>query len=692
VIKIKARAGGRAEILIHEAIGENWYGDGLTSKRFVQDIQALGDVSEILVRINSPGGAVFDGVAIYNALKAHGARIDVRVEGLAASIASVIAMAGDTIRMGPGSTLMIHNPATVVFGEAEDMRAAAAMLDKVRDAMLEIYVNRTGMDEDELKALLDAETWMTSAEAIAYGFADEADDEDETDEAEARAKAAAAERWSGLVASFRQTTPKSKFPLQVAAAAFQSARADAPSEVQTMDKTEKGASANTPDVEAIARKAAEAALATEDARRQAVRDVFAGRFAQDHSALLASCLDDRQCSAEQASKKLLAKLAEANKDVFPIAGNGAIQPGADESDKRVEAATDWLLARAGEKAGEKRKVDGSNPYKGFSLTDMAEDSARRAGVNVRGLTRSQIVAAAFGHTTSDFPNLLENTLNKLLLVAYTGAPTTWRRIARTGDLADFRAHPRYRIGTFSDLATVNESGRYEQGTVADAQRESITAVRKGRMLVVTREMIVNDDLQAFSDIARNLGSVAARTIDKDLYALFALNSGNGPTMGDGQPLFHSTHFNIDSTGAVPSVTRIDAMRVLMARQQDPSGNDFLDIRPAIALSGMELGSALRVLNESQYDPDATNRLQRPNVVRGLVSDVVDTPRLTGTAYYLLASPAEEPVFEVGFVGGVQEPTVEQMEEFDSDSLKWKVVLEYGVAAIGWRGIVRNAGA
>jgi len=109
---------------------------------------------------------------------------------------------------------------------------------------------------------------------------------------------------------------------------------------------------------------------------------------------------------------------------------------------------------------------------------------------------------------------------------------------------DFRANPRYRIGTFSDLKEVNEAGDYEQGSISDAERESITAKRKGRILVVSREMIVNDDLQAFADVARGLGAVANRTVDKDVFALFALNSGAGPTMGDGNPLFHASHNNI----------------------------------------------------------------------------------------------------------------------------------------------------
>jgi len=123
VIKIYARGSRRAEVLIHEAIGEDWFGNGLTSKRFVQELNDLGEVDEILVRINSPGGAVFDGVAIYNALKEHPARIDVLVEGLAASIASVIARKASPMSTPRPRTTRPHRPCAPIIAQ-RSMRGA----------------------------------------------------------------------------------------------------------------------------------------------------------------------------------------------------------------------------------------------------------------------------------------------------------------------------------------------------------------------------------------------------------------------------------------------------------------------------------------------------------------------------------------------------------------------------------------
>src|SRR4051812_38891460 len=129
MIRVKARGPTEADILIHQEIGENWFGDGLTSKRFSDDLAKLGDVRQINVDINSPGGAVYDGISIYNLLRAHGARINVKVTGIAASIASVIAMAGDSIEMGVGAMMMIHQPWSIAIGNADDMREFADVLD-----------------------------------------------------------------------------------------------------------------------------------------------------------------------------------------------------------------------------------------------------------------------------------------------------------------------------------------------------------------------------------------------------------------------------------------------------------------------------------------------------------------------------------------------------------------------------------
>lgn len=161
-----------AEISIFDAIGATWDGEGVTAKQFIADLKKI-DASEINLFINSPGGNVMDGLAIYNALRSHGAKINVKVMGIAASAASFIAMAGDHIAMPENTFMMVHNPMSYAFGNANDMREVADTLDKIGSSLVGIYVSRSGKPESEVKALLDAETLMTATEAKDYGFADE---------------------------------------------------------------------------------------------------------------------------------------------------------------------------------------------------------------------------------------------------------------------------------------------------------------------------------------------------------------------------------------------------------------------------------------------------------------------------------------------------------------------------------------
>lgn len=166
----------RAEIHLYEDIGEGWFG-GVSAKTFTDDVKKLGDVKSIDLRINSPGGSVFEGVTIYNILKSHQARVIVHIDGLAASIASVVAMAGDEILMAENALMMIHDPWGMTVGTAEDLRAEAGVLDTVKATLIDTYAKRTKQGKDKIAAMMEAETWMTAIEAVELGFADRVSEE-----------------------------------------------------------------------------------------------------------------------------------------------------------------------------------------------------------------------------------------------------------------------------------------------------------------------------------------------------------------------------------------------------------------------------------------------------------------------------------------------------------------------------------
>jgi ATP-dependent protease ClpP protease subunit len=169
---IEAKAGGIGVISIFDDIGGGWFSEGVTAVGFKANLDALGDVDDIEVQIASRGGSVLVGQAIYNMLKNHKAKVTVKVMGIAASIASVITMAGDTVEMPEDGLLMIHNPRGGASGESGDLRKAANAMDSMRTSMIGIYESRTALTSDEIGEMMDAETWIDATMAEEMGFAD----------------------------------------------------------------------------------------------------------------------------------------------------------------------------------------------------------------------------------------------------------------------------------------------------------------------------------------------------------------------------------------------------------------------------------------------------------------------------------------------------------------------------------------
>lgn len=163
-----------AELTLYGEISDySWWGDEVTPKEFKEDLDALGDIDVLNVYINSPGGDVFAGQAIYSMLKRHKAKINVYIDGLAASIASLIAMAGDKVIMPANAMMMIHNPWTWGMGNSNDFRKLADDLDKIRDSMIVAYEKKSALMINEIIEIMDAETWLSAQDCLDYGLADE---------------------------------------------------------------------------------------------------------------------------------------------------------------------------------------------------------------------------------------------------------------------------------------------------------------------------------------------------------------------------------------------------------------------------------------------------------------------------------------------------------------------------------------
>lgn len=190
-----AADGSDATISIYDVIGEDfWTGEGITSKRIAGALRSIGS-KDVTVNINSPGGDFFEGIAIYNLLREHPHKVTVKVMGLAASAASVIAMAGDEIQISEIGFIMVHNAWAVAIGNRHDMRAAADTMEPFDDAMAGLYANRAGVEKAEANGWMDKETWFNGTQAVEAGLADGFLPSSEITEDDAKgAKALAAER------------------------------------------------------------------------------------------------------------------------------------------------------------------------------------------------------------------------------------------------------------------------------------------------------------------------------------------------------------------------------------------------------------------------------------------------------------------------------------------------------------------
>jgi ATP-dependent protease ClpP protease subunit len=743
ILRVRMLANGEAELLIYGFIGEDYFSNSNAASTIVTELSSIS-ASTIQVRINSQGGSVPDGLAIYNALKRHPARIIVTVDGQACSIASLIVQAGDERIMPVNTMQMIHAPYAFCSGNAVQLRQYADSLEACAGAMLQNYIARAPKSEQAIRgALTDGiDHYYTAEEAVAIGIADRVLQDEPTDQPDEAAAAAALLGYLDAIgraplsvtACLRRHIQSAAKPLvfaslteasqraviaqiedptmrqqlmSIMAAAAAAAPATAVPAVPAAAPAEPVAAApaapaaaappaaGAPAVAAPAAPVAANGLDALAARNEQIRGAFAPfRQMQGMAELEAACLADPRLTLEAVQAKLLTQVGGGARPLNAAGSGGNVAAGEDEIEKIRTAGVNILLARSSLlPAADAERARQGNPFINCTLVEMAERSLIRAGVNTRDLSREQIAKQVLAaQTTSDFPVLLENTLHKMLLIGYRLLPLTWSRFCSTGTISDYRPHPRYHMSSFSDLTAVNEHGEYEAGVLGDGQKESIQGARKGRILNVTPEVLVNDDLGAISRPVVALGQAANRTIEKDVFATLGLNAGMGPTMQDGKALFHADHGNIAGTPAAPGVDSWDAARQQLGSQKDPGGNDYLDIAPAIWLGPLSLGTKARLVNTSEYNPDVSNKYAVPNTSRGMVRDVVDTPRLSGTAWYLFADPSVEPVIEVAFLYGVQTPTIEQETNFRTSGLSWKVEHRYGVGGVGYRGAVRNAGS
>ncbi len=671
-----------------------------------QDIisQVPPNAKTINLHINSPGGSVWEGTAIYNWLKNHSAAINVSVEGLAASMASIIAMVGNEITINRAAFLMIHDPWVVMTGNSEELRKEADLLEKIETTMAGIYAEKSGQDINEIRQWMHEETWFTGEDALSKGLASRTEDGDAP----------------GVTNQFNLSM-FTRFPERPAAAAGNfnvqraaSARTDNKNkETKKMNEKlrkmleAKGLAADATEEQAqdfmknliengqvtddekdeMKAEAAKAATKAEKDRQKAIRHhvKIAGldeKFGED--------LIDNDTPLDSAREKIFQKMEQAN----PPVGAGKINVGTTEGEKFNAAARDGILMRAGVKV--EKPAAGAEQFRGFEIASVIRESLQRAGVDITKMHSRRAVADYVIHpqsalSTSDFPSIFRDVANKTLLRAYQEAPATWRPWVNVTSATDFKAQYGISLSEAPDLELVNEHGEYKYGDFSDSQ-ESYRVYKYGKIVQLSWEMIINDDLRAFTRLPQLMGNAARRKEADLVYSLLISN----PTMNDGNSLFddtnHSNYVTSGSGGTI-STSTLEAGRLAMRTQKGASGA-YLDLRPSFLLVPVAQETTAEVLLRSRGSTEDSKNEQVVNPWYGRLNPIAE-PRLdddSADSWYLVADPNQADTIECAYLDGYEAPVMEEREEFIRDALGWKVKHVFGCGVMDWRTFYKNYGS
>lgn len=711
------------ELVLYGFVGEGYWETDYFTPRDVLDALLLlkGDIT---VRINSGGGVAMDGLAIYNALKLHDGKVTIVVDAAAVSAASLIAMAGDTVQMTAGSLMMIHDPSTVGFGNSDELQAAADILDKMADQFASIYAAKAGITTEAARDIMKAETWYTADEAVAAGFADEV----ATVDAKAVAlfdyrlypkspssltalATASASMFQPKAATAAQPQEKSMTLEQLIAmlaARFGSPAADvttmcnqaiaagidlaaltlmfkdtatlqaAKDAVKAKATEMLGATQPTP----VVVPTATATMSATDLRDVSTRALAGGLDLATVNVIMA--LPNK----EQAFAAIIDKVAEMKGTKAPTA---TAQVTEDARDKFREGATKALLF----KEPKTRTLGERNEFSGLSLVELARESLMVAGNrDARRMDRMVMIGTAFTggvfmaggmHSTSDFAYILQNVAAKSALKGYQEAEETFDKWTSVGSASDFKPISRVDLGLFPNLEKVEEGAEYKYGKIGD-RGTTVVIATYGKMIAITRQAIINDDLSILGSLPIKMGRAAKRTIGNLVYGVL---TGN-PTLADGVALFHATHANLAGVAAVPSATSWEAAVNAMGAQTDADAiATALNIRPRYFLSGAYEFLAKQLLT-STGSLENSKSAAVANTVQGLVEPITDR-RITGNQWFMAADPNQADTIEVTYLDGVQEPVVESKDGWNIDGTELKVRLDAGVNPLDFRGLYKNAG-
>lgn len=415
---------------------------------------------------------------------------------------------------------------------------------------------------------------------------------------------------------------------------------------------------------------------------------------------------DNGSSADVFRAALLDRLAEHDEQGPQTNSQVRVQAGGmDETVTRVQAMKDYLVARS----QNQEPPENARRYRGFRLLDCAREACRWTGIEPDGMLPMEIAGAAMTasrayNTTSDFAQILAQTVNQNLKAAYAIAPQTYRAWAKRISLPDFNPQYTLSVSQMPGLQLVNEHGEYKRGTITSG-REVMQLFTYGIVVAITRQVIVNDQLGVFSNLPGRFGNSVAQLEGDIVYGLLISNAGAGPTLAtDSTAVFHAAnHNNLVTAGAAPGITTISAGRVAMAHHKDLDGVTVLNISPKFILVPTSLLTVTEQLLttispavSANVVPESVRQLQIVSEPR-LEIGVTARPGVPGGAgvaarWYLVADPMVAESMVYAYLEGQEGPYTETRIGFDVDGVEVKCRHDFGAGIMDYRGLFQNDGA
>ncbi|OOF25055.1 ATP-dependent protease [Salinivibrio proteolyticus] len=635
----------------------------------IRALQAIGNDVDVELRVQCYGGSVYEGLALYNALKAHKGKVTAVVDGVVASIASYVLMACDEIHMPENASLMIHDPAIGAWGGEQELESALTQLRNARKTLADAYVEKSGKSEADVLAAMEKETWFRANEALEFGLIDKVIDPVDLTNCAVRPDALTAQFKHPPKELLNQLNPVPSEP--PAPPANEPAPTPDPepqplaAQAAHSKKTQVSDDMPTPNTEL------QAAITKENQRQQAIRALCAQHKVSD--TLRDEMLNDVNCDEAGAAQKILTNLGKSSVDgQDPTGDNGKPSPNLTNTHLHVgngnitkDALQNALNSRCGVAEAEK-----DNPYKHKTLIDMAEIALGKEAINAS--SRSDLVARAF--TSGDFADVITESVRTVMRDEAKVRAPLWRDLASTENLPNFKESELVMVNDAPDLMRVSEDGEYKSATLTGSG-EKIQLATFGREIGFTRQAIINDEISLISKVPRKFMQAAYRLSDKLFFN--AILSGK---MADGNPVFHGANLieGVKAADYQALITKLHrAFSLATTDQGDP-----LDLRGEVLIASPDHAPMLEAVLKTASKPDAFNPAYNK------FKDIVETGHAASINGAIGLTSRDFETVLMGFLDGQQDPWLETGDGWTSDGAKFRITYDITSKVADRRGIAK----